>query len=401
MQEKTRTKSSLAVKTSLAIEESVLDPELYGSGPHSKLFGQLVNIIAKLKAEKLALQEEILRAEFSSLPDGENDEKPPPQEPDLHPMYEILHVVECGKENQSFRDVPQKYKGDIKDDHLRGRDEVENTTKYLKDHTGTAFAILEFYSCNHYGAHSLLSSIGYKTGKLVRDAPPAQPEGQVLALNERLREALKTIITSNPTRFSGYSTIDFPWYLRPPYSLFYIHLKTFNELSASSGLDERDRARVTLLCEWLEKNSGADWKEADDLLSKGKINLKHYPKLFRPDELLLDKDEDGVMNAAKTELWPQVADDNRLTFFQWSFNGVFRKDTFAIPLRSHAKLNIPEKEIDITSLDIFPLRFADSEAYGKLSARGEKFWLCRKKRLICYKDTDQLHMKEVRFQSLA
>lgn len=44
---------------------------------------------------------------------------------------------------------------------------------------------------------------------------------------------------------------------------------------------------MELLCKWLDDNWSADWKEADELLSRGEIKAKHYSKLFRPDEVLL------------------------------------------------------------------------------------------------------------------
>lgn len=373
--------------------KSILDPKLYESGPHPQLFQYLLNTIAKLETEKLTLERRLYgeadNEETTGASKTSDTSLEGPKTAERPLIYETFHLVYSTVGKRYFRDVPRKFEGDLLNDVLRGRDEVENISTYMENHSRTAFAIIYTYSSEDYLSQSHHTAVGYKGGRLMRDTPPPEPVGQHVNFSERLCQALETRIRSNPDRFEGYTGRCFLRYMMAPYFLFYMHNETFLELLDSDDLDEEDRAQLELLCRWFDENWSADWKEGNELLSRGKINAKHYPKLFRPGELMFSPDQDGLIHASKIKVWPWEDDEEKyVDAFGWSFNGSFRKDHFQYQVHGIAPLNKKDEEIEITSLSSYPLRFAKEEVYGQLLSRGEKFWMCRKMKPICSKETD-------------
>ncbi|KAE8442756.1 hypothetical protein EG329_002896 [Mollisiaceae sp. DMI_Dod_QoI] len=377
---------------------AVLSPDLYNNSPSSQLFQFLLDVIQKLEVQKEALESQLSSARQSvgavvSAPNP-NHENADYGNTDKSPIYEEFHLVWHGEHKQYFRDVPRKFEGDLRSDLLRGRQEVENGTKYLKDHQQTAFIVIREYDGNSYLSANHYSSAGSKGGKLIQDAPLAESYQQNISTSPKIQQALRAMIDKHSESFSGFCTDDFPKYFLEPYLFFYLKNKVILGLLDSSGLDEDSCRYMKLLCGWFEDNCRADWDEADELLSRGKINAKHYRKLFRPDEIILTKLDDGILHARKTEPYPWRDEKDRvIDIFQWTFNGSFTKDKLTLGLRkSDIDLIFDEKdgEKDITSLQIYPLRFADDGLQQKLSARGEKFWTCRKKKLVCYRETDYM-----------
>lgn len=172
----------------------------------------------------------------------------------------------------------------------------------------------------------------------------------------------------------------------PPYYMFYVHTKTFNELVDSASLTDPEKEGIRMLCRWFEENCREDWDEADELLSRGKINYKHCKKLFRPEELVISprKDDEFLIWVTKTKQYPwNHPGDQSVDLQEWEFNGYFRQCLSAVFLFGPAALIVEkEGERDITSLGRYPLRFATEGLRQKLIARGNKFWNYRKPTLV-------------------
>lgn len=142
-----------------------------------------MNTIAKFEAEKLALEQQL-----ESKPDtketigaeSSDTDLSQSEDADLHPICGTFHLVFHKEGKQYFRDVTQKFRGNLLADQLRGRHEIENITKYLESHSRTAFAIMHEYSGEEYISRRCHHSVGYKGGKLIQDAPPPEPDGQYI-----------------------------------------------------------------------------------------------------------------------------------------------------------------------------------------------------------------------------
>jgi hypothetical protein len=77
----------------------------------------------------------------------------------------------------------------------------------------------------------------------------------------------------------------------------------------------------------------------------------------------------------------------------WNFNGTFqdRKVSFNVKAEDNKNAEIIDRdgERDITSLNWYPLHFADPEDHEKLVVRGHNFWQCRKARLVSYVENEK------------
>lgn len=298
------------------------------------------------------------------------------------------------------------FKGDLRSDHLRGHRGLPiNLSKYLDKNPQIIFGVVEVYHCACAGGRSYHEGVGYKNGKLVADSPPAEKSHTTVAVGPRTQEIIKKIITAHPEQFKGYSATSVPRYYEP-FLLFFNHNKTLLQLASASNLNEADQGCVKMLCDWFEETYRKEWDEANELMSRQKINTKHYSKLFRPGELFLERgtlEDPDVIQAYKSEEYPWPRSyQNRMDNYTWLFNGRFRKDTLSLPLGSFAKplVNSSEEEVDITSLLYYPLRFAAEGVKESLIARGHKFWNFRTQKLVCYRESGEIPMvEEVRLAS--
>lgn len=368
-----------------------LGAELYGNGPHSHLFQYLLTTISKLELERRSLEQQLTRVsepKSTAITEDSHDALEKSQEATDAPttyIWEVFHRVAYRKSHAFFRDVPRKFKGDTDGDSLRGRDETENMLKYMELHESTAFSVIYQYSAKDYTGRRA----GVVSGRMIQDGPPAESDSQYIQLAMQTKDAIKAIITAHPEEFKGFTVEnDFPLPIVQPYWIFYLHNQAFLRLRSCSGLREKDQNRIKLLCDWFEENWRLDWDEANALLSKGKINKKHYCKLFRPGDIWVGKGNDGSIKATKLEPYPWLdVQEKTADAIGWYFNGSFVKERLRY-WTSDEEYIIPKgkEEVDISSLSIFPIRFAESGTYEKLVSRGEKFWQCRKKKLISFQE---------------
>ncbi|KPM35016.1 hypothetical protein AK830_g11549 [Neonectria ditissima] len=189
-----------------------------------------------------------------------------------------------------------------------------------------------------------------------------------------------------------------------PFLFFYIHNKTVVKLQDASGLDEEATRSLKVLLAWMETNFREDWDEADALFARGKVNSKHYSKLFRPSELAVSQNHNNqtdMFTAFKfgyspiyTEMVPCTYEfDGTLTWLPRvipSFNencsrtGIVTEGIYG----GRSSLESGGGLVNISDLDLYPIRFAEEELERKLIARGHKFWRLRKKCLVCHGEVD-------------
>lgn len=370
--------------------------EFYKDKDYCRVVDFLMTAVAKLKVENSALKKELDGTVVSAIQNESAEigrqETPSTTAQAESPVFERFHVVYCNdsgtSEKNCFRDVPRKFKGDVQSDHIRGQIQLPNTSKNLDDNKRTAFLIVSEYDCDTSKSKDFQRSVGYKNGRLIADSPLAESKRGHIAVGPVLHRALKAIVSSHQNRFKGCKKRLPSWYPEP-YFLFYIHNRTFVELSECSGLDDFDRICVQLLHSYLEKECRKDWNEADELLSRGKINGKHLSKLYRPSELIINRSKDGedTIQAEKVIKYPFYDPKEQMSSNSWTFNGKFRKlkRTTEVKANCMEMVENPDDEKDIKENCIWvPLRFCDDGLQDRLVSRGTKFWNCRKKKLLSY-----------------
>lgn len=377
--------------------------------PHNELIEYLTASMAKLSAENGMLKKALQAAKERPLADGvklaaqtsatenANEQENGPDQPE-EPVSHEVHLVKCSpQKNTYFRDVPRMFKGDQRSDHLRGRQGLENMATYLKKRKQVAFVIVHNYQCSCAGGTDYHRVVGYKDGRLIDDSPLAESETKHIVCNMSLKKAMTDISKAHPGSFEGWNVKKLPRYSYEPHYLYYVHHKTFLELADSSNLSEFDARSIKLVCNWVAEKSKEGWDEADEMFKRGKVATQHYSKLFRPGELVVRQQSDrpGITWVYKIDNypWPSGDSDEAATCHRWSFNGRFYKIQANLHFshmfsQSQSAISADDGEVDITSINIFPLRFAKPELYNSLLARGSRFWSCRKKKIVSYHDPD-------------
>lgn len=310
-------------------------------------------------------------------------------------VFKTYHVVSCDRGTNYYEDVPKMYKGDLRSDHLRGQHGLPmNLSKYLDKNPHIIFGVVDVYFCACDGGRSYHEGVGYKNGKLVADSQPAEKSYRNVSMGPRMQEIIKKIITAHPERLKGYSATSVPMYT-DPFLLFFNHNQTLLELAGASNLSDADQGCMKMLCDWFEENYRQEWDAVNEMMSRNKITVKHYKKLFRPGEIFIEQgspEDPDVLEACKVDDYPWLDGfKGRLNNYCWTFNGRFRKVHLSLPLDGFRKplVSSNEEEVDITSLSYYPLRFAAEGVREKLIARGHKFWNFRTRKFVCYRESGE------------
>ncbi len=370
--------------------------------PSRELIEYLTASLAKLSVENRMLKE-ALQAAKQSRPadDGDGVAKAPVTEnmdqqknpsdeswPEA-PVFEEMHLVDCARSKTSwFRDVPRMFKGDLRSAHLRGRHGVENLSAYIKNHPKVTFALVHEYKCFCAGGKNYYRMVGHRDGRMLDDSRPAEAESNSVIYSQDIRAALQKIAAAHPSCFEGWEMSKLRLFSVEPHLLFYTHHKALLEFADSSNLSEFDSQSIKLICNWMCENKREDWGEADELFKRGKVTARHMNKLFRPGEVVVGQALGflpGLTWAYEVAAYPW--DTETVSILAWGFNGRFYKTKcvldFSLMITQSSSLVDSEKgEFDIASLKWFPLRFSEPDLYDRLLARGNRFWSCRRKKII-------------------
>ncbi len=399
----------------------------------SLLIDQLVSAVSRLKVENELLMRELddTKLQVRNSEPRESDGQVSDTQldssgtmvgeatptPDDAPCFETLHRVYCthvghkflmnhyhrtlmGVEDELvYKDAPRMFVGDSQNDHIRGITEVETVKTYLEKHQKTVFAIRYSYRCDGDQSSYLYSKAEYRNGKLTKNTVPAPPSTEGIVVGSCLRKTIRAIMSARPERFQGYDAEELSNLFLKPFLFFYAHNTTLLELVNTVDLSLWAKKSIRFLCGWMEENWRGVWDEADALFSRGKVNEKVYGLLFRPNELIITKQELGgerLDEATKIARYPWFSDVDA-DFYYWDFNGHFSRSGGSLDL---SKLPDEEQlmkagtgwrklEHDITSLNRYPIRFAPPSLRDRLVARGSRVWDCRRKKLVCYHDGNQ------------
>ncbi|KAK7420310.1 hypothetical protein QQZ08_010443 [Neonectria magnoliae] len=376
----------------------------------SQVTEHLISTISQLQAENDMLKEKLKTFEAteldSSLAVGEGKHHQPCDDTKL-PLFESLSLVEQEVNHRIYDlyylDTPRMFKGDTKKNQPRGAIEVEKAEAYLRNHTNLSFVVVEIYRFDKTLVEDIFDKVGQISGRLLADSTPLKMKSREICLGPRAKEALNSIITTHPDRFSGFQKIveDHQLWHTEPYLFFYVHNKTAMELQDTSGLDELETQALQALLTWMEDNCRQDWDEADALFAQGKVNLHHFSKLFLPGELIVSENRGehrGVITAT------QACDyytDKRMMHKTQYFDGEFFTTSEIIPHFPRvgesarmkkgfsARTDSADVPVAITSLNAYPIRFAEEGLEAKLIARGHKFWRFRSKSVVCYNEVEE------------
>ncbi|KAM5353992.1 hypothetical protein ACJ41O_000642 [Fusarium nematophilum] len=375
----------------------------------SRVMENLISTVSRLQVENEMLNEELGQIKATLPGSSDNDQSavtttettqvPKPL------RFETLHFVHCADGEGVFEiyylDPPRLHQGDTKDEHLRGTikvGDVDDVDDYLSNHPEVVFAELKEYECNRWYVSRIISKEG-RGRVLVQDSSAAECKYTRICIGSAARAGITAVVQAHPGLFPSFGKR----YVRstdyfPPYFPFYLQGRLLMEKVATSDLDGLERESVEFLCQWMADNCRESWNEADELFAQGKVNKKHWDKLFWPGDLIVSPDIDGAgrMQCATVQQFPDNSSPNKgVNFLECIFNGAVLNVSNHFGIDSMFPNNMAmvtrssEETVDIKSLKRYPLRFAADGTREKLVARGNKFWQCRRRRLVCYNESSE------------
>ncbi|KAH7144376.1 hypothetical protein B0J13DRAFT_43347 [Dactylonectria estremocensis] len=388
------------------------EPDTPGNSVSSRVTENLIWTISQLQVENEILKTRLEEArendsKASAPPEAHSNDTQTPSILSHETLHEVIYSDTRRPESRKYyRDVPRMFKGDTKKDIPRGAVEVEDVSTYLQNHTNLAFIVLEVYRFDAYIVGEIFEKVGGAGGTLHKDYCSVEKASRDIYVSASVEGAINSIVKAYPERFPGFerlSSYNTSWH-EPPYTFFYLHHSTLMEFLSGDTLNELEKQNFRDVLEWMENNARADWDEADDLFAQGKVNSKHYAKLFRPGELVVwpNYGGKGTMRATMVNDFPHfVPPAHRkqhgfsIITHLWGFNGKFTPDVHNVRLDLEESLNAgsgyksDDEVVDILRLSEYPLRFAEDGLRMKLIARGEKFWQLRRKTLVCIKENSE------------
>lgn len=405
-----RLAEQLKVKLSDLVEEN------FPSGSAaSRVMDNLVSTVSRLQVENEMLKEELQAIKTTQLasPEQAFHEAIGSNQGSELVKFVTFHEVLCWCSREptltSYLDPPRLFKGDTENDHLRGTNEVAQVKAYLESHPEISFAVIAHYRCDKPSIRSILTKEGQRGPRgrvLIQDHCPKEGGKKGIMVGPATQTGLQAIIEANPDQFPGFE--DPPRFfnlwggrflkkssfqsLQEPFTLFYLYGKTLTKSFGEVDLDDLTRESLLLLCQWMEDNFREEWDKADALFAQGKIDLAHFQLLFRPGELIVSggSHEDRSSLGGSVVPWFSFNTGglDGIQLYTWVFNGhlLSSRSSFDPPLELSSTSPSSDSLIDITSLDHYPLRFASKGVKAGLVARGQRFWACRRQKLVCYNE---------------
>ncbi|KAG8159717.1 hypothetical protein KVR01_010354 [Diaporthe batatas] len=177
------------------------------------------------------------------------------------------------------------------------------------------------------------------------------------------------------------------------------------------------------LISWIDENYTDRYAEADSHLERGVITLRNLPFLACPGEVLIWKEEGRVKSAVISSRIYQTSppilywdgsetmrsNDNpesgakkgefstiwAANAWNYKFVGEFIRKNVSIDLKF--KASSLDQEVAISTLAVYPLRFADENTRLQLERRGQTFWGCLIRNLVSYTGEDGMFTSGERF----
>ncbi|KAK8121675.1 hypothetical protein PG984_010345, partial [Apiospora sp. TS-2023a] len=302
------------------------------------------------------------------------------------PTFQVLHRLDndttCYLAQPSWR---------VKGTHtyLRGNVPLRDPEQFLNGLGTVAFVVYMVYSPSSAVDEGRKEAA--RTG--TTEIPNPKPNSHFIRLHstpmkESVEEFFHKLKAHNPDYPVPASGAD----LHSPF-LFWYH---YRSTGIVEGLDPSQHQSIKLLTNWIEETYGDKYQQVDELLGRGLITQDTVDFLFHPGQLIVRNSDTGP-RGYKAASWltktsASGGDSNaidglekstyNLNVWYYNYNGGFWKGTEDLSFSICTSENQPEIQID--TLSVFPLRFANTELGSRLERRGETFWKCRRRRYVSY-----------------
>jgi hypothetical protein len=327
------------------------------------------------------------------------------------PTWKILHQVHCERQGTQiiYSDPPMLYENG-KLGHLQGQRAAGDFELFIaRTKERISFVVYKHYvCCRRDSRYRNKNDIQTKRKSGRESTGPATTGEKIKIVSEEFAEALGDLSYLCDRVKDFYPCFDVGSILEAPY-LWYYHNREDLKARVSELFDEQ-QTEFNLFLEYISQNFGDEYREVSLLLSKRTITARYFDYLYIPGLVLLDEhsyDTDGVI-AFVQNCWSEISSSKfeiqeeqyyvsdyalRVSSWNWSFDGVFQKTEKVLECRfkrtpSKGRDAELDEEIEIKTLGIYPLKFADISVNDSLRERGEKFWSCRYRNYVEYRARD-------------
>lgn len=298
----------------------------------------------------------------------------------------VLHKIHCGKLSHAHDDSYYEDKPTFKDRQskneakLTGEKFVHNLDDYLDLHPNICFLVVNEHVCTNY-----FHPFGGPPGGMDHRQKPGSSIEKLRIIAPLLQRALLQVAEYHPVPsgiFGGDMDFLRTHGMFAPYPFLFHHHKKLVQLS----LDEKYTGALRPLLEFLDSNYGKDYEEANSLFEKGFTTAHHLSKLFKPSQMVVGRQESGILEAHVLS-WchARVRDTIALSGWSWLYDGnELRRSPWAQTIEG-----VPDERMRIADLKVHPVDFARTEDIRHLETRGGKFWSMRDQTYICYTGWDK------------
>lgn len=316
--------------------------------------------------------------------------------------YQIFHKVV--NDRSTYLTEPSWTFGPGGNVDLRGHSPIPDVEGFLHRKPEIVFVVEKQYTLEHQKA-------SIEKAKVEKTAfPDPKPASEVIRLlREDMIEALEEFRSALPN-----FTQDFPdWNATaiPSPFLFWYH---YRDSGIVDTLSEPSKGLMRLLVEWIENTYGDTYSKVNDQFSRGFVSSSAMPFFVQPQDVMVSR-QGTVIQGYVASSWarrftprkPPPIDSRETTGLKetsetwqvkaWSYryDGRFYQNDSELDIL--LKFDEQNPEVKITTLEVFPIKFAEEELLSLLERRGEIVWKCRYKNLVSYEDDREDQLYGVRF----
>lgn len=358
--------------------EAHLGLDLYhGNTQQSMFVGYLLDTIEAIRAERNFLRDMLTRPRpIRQAPTAAPEAKPIL----LAPKLKVLHRVFCkspmhGHDQTVFEDLPVRlFRERSQDYELSGKTIIRNLTHYCSENPEISFVVFKEHLCIEDPQAQLPWRAHQR--RIQRGSEISPRAERLHVVSDLLQKALDHVaVCSEPESRIGSTGAH---EMAAPYLFLYHHRAQLSQYGEqATGVIKQN---IMVLLDFLESDYSAEYREADAEFSKGILSQKHLEKLYRPNEIVIEKSEGRDMAYVVGD-WPETVDKQmQVPCWTWQYDGVSLQRQYTT-----LTINLPLPEnFTIDKLSFCPIYTASDITINELRKRGRKFWEMKDQYFGCF-----------------
>lgn len=368
---------SLAESLSALVEQhlnlDVLDESKNVSNFIAYLFDTIQMLEAELRYQEAGSDDSATESDF------EEDTVPGvPAAPCFQTVHRIYCTIQSHNHDGSFSEdepVAKKKSASTLTTKLEAGKKIQGLESYLSKHPEFCFVVIKEHTCVK---DSVPDMPHWRSAGIEK---PAQRLERLAILSPLLRKALDQIAQYTPE--SSHDIFEDGLGMDAPYPFLFHHRERLAELAN----DKIYEPVLSPLLGFLNDSYKNEYDEASMLFDQGVVNARQLPKLFQPNQLVILNTSDNF-NAYVIDEPPQISKEN-MHFTGWSYSYIeadLQQKRWNTTVSS-----VGNEKVKISSLKVYPSKFARKEDLEQLTRRGQAFWGMKGQHYTCYTGWDHRH----------